>query len=104
MPLLSVVDTFCTTDGELPLELDEELLLVLSSSLSTSFFARRGLSLTPPRRGLSLMPRLSILLLGGHALSHGFGAALPSVARARALAGWCRQHLAALGLGAGLAD
>ena len=49
---------------ELPLELDEELLLVLSSSLSTSLFARRGLSLTPPRRGLSLMPRASIVYVG----------------------------------------
>ena len=44
-------------DDELP---DEDDDVVLSSSLSTSFFARRGLSLTPPRRGLSLMPRLSI--------------------------------------------
>ena len=50
-------------DELLPLEDDDDDDdddVVLSSSLSTSFFARRGLSLTPPRRGLSLMPRLSI--------------------------------------------
>ena len=67
-------------DDELP---DDDDDVVLSSSLSTSRFLR-GLSLTPPRRGLSLMPRLSILLLGVHRCRpvrwHGFGAALPSVA------------------------
>ncbi len=43
-------------DDELP---DDDDDVVLSSSLSTSRFLR-GLSLTPPRRGLSLMPRASI--------------------------------------------
>ena len=47
-------------DDELPDDDDDDDDDVLSSSLSTSFFARRGLSLTPPRRGLSLMPRASI--------------------------------------------
>ncbi len=49
---------------ELPDDDDDDDDDVLSSSLSTSFFARRGLSLTPPRRGLSLMPRLSIVYVG----------------------------------------
>ena len=74
------VDEPLDDDDDEPLDddEDEEDDDVLSSSLSTSFFARRGLSLTPPRRGLILMPRLSILL-GVYRCRpvrrHGFGAA-----------------------------
>ena len=50
-------------DDELPDDDDDDDEDVLSSSLSTSRFLR-GLSLTPPRRGLSLMPRLSIVYVG----------------------------------------
>ena len=50
-------------DDELPDDDDDDDDDVLSSSLSTSRFLR-GLSLTPPRRGLSLMPRLSIVYVG----------------------------------------
>ena len=53
---------------------DEEDDDVLSSSLSTSFFARRGLSLTPPRRGLSLMPRASIVYVGRRRMVMAIGA------------------------------
>ena len=84
-------------DDELP---DDDDDVVLSSSLSTSRFLR-GLSLTPPRRGLSLMPRLSIVYVGGRAGRMGMGlpwAAL--VARAVSCqAGAGQQHLAALGWG-----
>ena len=59
---------------ELPDEDDDEDDVVLSSSLSTSFFARRGLSLTPPRRGLSLMPRPSIAYVGRRRMVMGIGA------------------------------
>ena len=58
-------------DDELP---DDDDDVVLSSSLSTSFFARRGLSLTPPRRGLSLMPRPSIAYVGRRRMVMGTGA------------------------------
>ena len=92
---------------ELPLDDDEDDDVVLSSSLSTSFFARRGLSLTPPRRGLSLMPRLSIAYAGRRRMVIGaVRVSCPSW-----LAPGCRgcstcrgQHLAALGLGQGLVD
>ena len=62
-------------DDEEPLdeEEDEDDDVVLSSSLSTSFFARRGLSLTPPRRGLSLMPRPSIAYVGRRRMVMGIG-------------------------------
>ena len=65
-------------DDELPLDDDpdddeEEDDVVLSSSLSTSRFLR-GLSLTPPRRGLSLMPRLSIVYVGRRRMVRGIGA------------------------------
>ena len=64
-------------DDDEPLDEDEDEEdddVVLSSSLSTSFFARRGLSLTPPRRGLSLMPRLSIAYVGRRRMVMGIGA------------------------------
>ena len=60
MTSTSRCSTSCHSLDELPLDDDEEDDVVLSSSLSTSRFLR-GLSLTPPRRGLSLMPRLSIV-------------------------------------------
>ena len=97
-------------DDELPDD-DEEDDVVLSSSLSTSRFLR-GLSLTPPRRGLSLMPRLSIcaywVFMCWRPWSWGMVLGLPRAAlggepRAVVVAG---QHcdLAALGLVQGLAD
>ena len=60
--LLDDVDEPLLDDDELPDD-DDDDDDVLSSSLSTSRFLR-GLSLTPPRRGLSLMPRLSIVYVG----------------------------------------
>ena len=94
-------------DDELPDDDEDDDDDVLSSSLSTSFFARRGLSLTPPRRGLSLMPRLSIAYAGRRRMVIGaVRVSCPSW-----LAPGCRgcstcrgQHLAALGLGQGLVD
>ena len=104
------VDEPLLDDDELPLDdelPDDDDDVVLSSSLSTSFFARRGLSLTPPRRGLSLMPRLSIAYAGRRRMVIGaVRVSCPSW-----LAPGCRgcstcrgQHLAALGLGQGLVD
>ena len=96
-------------DDELPDDDDDDDDddVVDSSSLSTSFFARRGLSLTPPRRGLSLMPRLSIAYAGRRRMVIGaVRVSCPSW-----LAPGCRgcstcrgQHLAALGLGQDLVD
>ena len=68
------VDEPLLDDDELPDDDDDDDDVVLSSSLSTSFFARRGLSLTPPRRGLSLMPRLSIVYVGRRRMVKGIGA------------------------------
>ena len=71
------VDEPLLDDDELPLlpdDDDDDDDVVLSSSLSTSFFARRGLSLTPPRRGLSLMPRPSIAYVGRRRMVRGIGA------------------------------
>ena len=88
-------------DDELP---DEDDDVVLSSSLSTSFFARRGLSLTPPRRGLSLMPRPSIVYVGRRRMVMGIGAVrlgCPSWLSRPRLSRLCRA--AALGAGLGLA-
>ena len=75
--LLDDVDEPLDDDDEEPLDdelPDEDDDVVDSSSLSTSFFARRGLSLTPPRRGLSLMPRLSIVYVGRRRMVMGIGA------------------------------
>ena len=89
---------------ELPDEDDDEDDVVLSSSLSTSFFARRGLSLTPPRRGLSLMPRASIVYVGRRRMvGMGIGAVrlgCPSWLSRPRLSRLCRA--AALGAGLGL--
>ena len=88
-------------DDELP---DDDDDVVLSSSLSTSFFARRGLSLTPPRRGLSLMPRASIVYVGRRRMvGMGIGAVrlgCPSWLSRPRLSRLCRA--AALGAGLGL--
>ena len=75
--LLDDVDEPLDDDDEEPLDdelPDEDDDVVDSSSLSTSFFARRGLSLTPPRRGLSLMPRESIVYAGRRRMVMGIGA------------------------------
>ena len=92
-------------DEELPLELpedEEEEDEVLSSSLSTSRFLR-GLSLTPPRRGLSLMPRLSIVYVGRRRMvGMGIGAvrlSCPSWLSRRGCRGCVGQQHSALGLG-----
>jgi len=98
-------------DDELPDDDDDDDDVVLSSSLSTSFFARRGLSLTPPRRGLSLMPRASIVYVGRRRMVEGYrgnALGLPFVALTRRRCRGCagQQH-SALGHGAwqdGLAD
>jgi len=99
-------------DVDEPLDEDEEDEddVVLSSSLSTSFFARRGLSLTPPRRGLSLMPRASIVYVGRRRMVMAIGAVrlgCPSWLSRPRLSRLCRA--AALGAGPwgwqdGLAD
>ena len=78
---------------------DDDDDVVLSSSLSTSFFARRGLSLTPPRRGLSLMPRESIVYVGRRRMvGMGMGAvrlSCPSMFCAAVEAQGSSKHLGA---------
>ena len=89
---------------ELPEDEDDDDDVVLSSSLSTSFFARRGLSLTPPRLGLSLMPRLSIVYVGRRRMvGMGIGSALglPFLVLAPRLSGCAGQHLGRWGSGLG---
>jgi hypothetical protein len=57
--------------------------------------------LTPPRRGLSLMPRLSIcnVVTGWSCAVAWFWGCLARWREPGLLTGWCRgQHLAALGL------
>ena len=93
-PLLD--DDELPLDDELPDDDDDD---VLSSSLSTSFFARRGLSLTPPRRGLSLMPRASIVYAGRRRMvGMGMGAvrlSCPSMFCAAVEAQGSSKHLGA---------
>ena len=86
-------------DDELP---DDDDDVVLSSSLSTSFFARRGLSLTPPRRGLSLMPRLSIcnVVTGWSCAVAWFWGCLARSREPGLLTGWCRHSTRGAGLAA----
>ena len=103
---LDVDEPLLDDDDEplLPDEDEEEDDVVLSSSLSTSRFLR-GLSLTPPRRGLSLMPRPSISLCGYWVFmvagSRGMVLGLPraSLGGASLLSGWCRQHSRGAGAG-----
>ncbi len=82
-----------------PVGPDEDDDVVLSSSLSTSLFARRGLSLTPPRRGLSLMPRPSIAYVGRRRMvGMGMGAvrlSCPSMFCAAVEAQGSSKHLGA---------
>ena len=102
--LLDDVDEPLLDDDEEPLDdelPDDDDDVVLSSSLSTSFFARRGLSLTPPRRGLSLMPRLSIcnVVTGWSCAVAWFWGCLALWREPGLLTGWCRHSTsAALGL------
>ena len=73
--LLLELEPLLDDDDDEPLDElpDDDDDVVLSSSLSTSRFLR-GLSLTPPRRGLSLMPRPSIVYVGRRRMVMGIGA------------------------------